>query len=211
FVLIVLLLQVGALYTQLAGSFEIERRHAANEISQINAKLQTLLDSSPLPIFSLDADGRIATWNSAAERVFGEAAADAVGRTFAGLSGIAGHEFQRLHRRVIAGERVQNLQGGFVHKDGRTLDIAHSAAPVRDAGQRITGAVYISEDVTERRRLESQLAQSQKMEAVGQLTGGIAHDFNNILTVVIGTIEFLAEGVADRPALAALARLIDEA
>jgi signal transduction histidine kinase/CheY-like chemotaxis protein len=58
---------------------------------------------------------------------------------------------------------------------------------------------------------EVQIRQAQKMEAVGQLTGGIAHDFNNILTVIIGTIEILAEAVADRPPLASIAKLIDQA
>jgi PAS domain S-box-containing protein len=211
FVLIVLLLETGALYRQLAGMYETERRRAADELSSINARLKTLLDSSPLPIFSLDAAGRVATWNAAAERIFGYAAVDVIGRIFAALPENAGTAFETVHRRVMAGERVQDLQMRWVCRDGRTLDVAHSGAPVRDAGEHGRGAVYISEDVTERRKLERQLAQSQKMEAVGQLTGGVAHDFNNILTVITGTIEILAEGVADRPELAAITRLIDEA
>ncbi len=211
FVLIVLLLETAALYLQLARLLETERRQAADEISSVNARLATLLESSPLPVFSLDAAGRIATWNSAAERIFGNAAEEIIGRHFAALPENAQNEFDRLHQRVMAGERLQDVQTRWLHHDGRVLDVVNSGAPVLDRGGRISAAVYIAEDVTEKRKLERQLAQSQKMETVGQLTGGVAHDFNNILTVITGTIDILADAVADRPQLAAVARLIDEA
>ena len=212
FVLMVLLLETGALYTQLSRLRDIERRQAADMISTINARLATLLEASPLPIFSLDPAGHVATWNSAAERIFGYATADVVGRAFASLPENGDDAFEAVHRRVMTGERLAGLPLQWRHgEDGRVVDIVHSGAPVGGAGGRIVGAVYIAEDVTERRKLERQLAQSQKMDAVGQLTGGIAHDFNNMLTVITGTIEILAEGVADRPELATIAKLIDEA
>ncbi|MET0678033.1 MAG: ATP-binding protein [Bradyrhizobium sp.] len=65
--------------------------------------------------------------------------------------------------------------------------------------------------LTERNAADQQLRQAQKMEAVGQLTGGVAHDLNNILTVITGTIEILAEAVEDRPPLAAITKMMDEA
>lgn len=194
FVLVVLLLETGLLYAQLARLFVSEQRQAADTISKINARLQALLDSSPMPIFSLDVDGRLSTWNRAAERIFGYGEAELSGRTLAPLlegsaDGAAHHDQER--RRVMAGENPPELRGVWRHKSGRMLDVLYVAAPIR-AGSEITGAVYVAEDVTEKRKLENQLAQSQRMEAVGQLTGGLAHDFNNLLTGIVGNADLLS-------------------
>jgi PAS domain S-box-containing protein len=211
FVLVVLLLETSALYRELARLFELERRHAAAEIARINARLQALLDSSPLAIFSLDPAGRIETWNSAAERAFGYAEADAIGRTFATLPENARSEFARHHSRIASGDQLKDLALPWLPASGRALDIVYFGAPVRGSNGEVSAAVYIAEDVTDRKALEKQLARSQRMEAIGQLTGGVAHDFNNLLTVVTGAIETLADGVATDANLSAIARSIDEA
>ena len=110
----------------------------------------------------------------------------------------------RLARR---GRQMRNFETRYVHKDGRAVKLTWMGTwsePVRRH-------FFVGRDLTEKEAAEAQFRQAQKMEAVGQLTGGIAHDFNNILTVITGTIGILAEAVADRPELEAIAKMIDEA
>jgi PAS domain S-box-containing protein len=210
FVLIVLLIETGALYAQLARAFRAQREHDAAEISSINARLRTVLESSPLPIFSLDARGVIASWNEAAERFFGHAAAEVTGKPMAALQQ-EDNAFDQARRRAMDGKALRDLHTQWKHHDGRTIEVNFSTALIRERNAEFGGVVYVAEDVTEKMKLERQLAQSRKLDAVGQLTGGIAHDFNNILTVITGSIDLLHEGLADRPKLAALAKMIDEA
>jgi len=114
--------------------------------------------------------------------------------------------------RAMRGESV-DAQDIVVVANGETKPqhLVASSRPIRDAAGAIMGVVALYRDVTDERETELLLRQAQKMDAVGQLTGGIAHDFNNILTVITGTIEILAEAVADKPQLAAVAKMIDDA
>ena len=94
---------------------------------------------------------------------------------------------------------------------GRLRYFRVNGQPVFTADGRFMGYRGSATDLTSQHETEERLRQSQKMDAIGQLTGGVAHDFNNVLTVIIGTIEIIQEGLADKPELAAIAQLIDDA
>jgi len=96
----------------------------------------------------------------------------------------------------------------FVRPDGRIVQLEIQAVPFEYDGK--ASVLSVARDVSERKRLEIELMQAQKMEAVGQLTGGVAHDFNNILTVITGTIDLIVDAVHD-PDIANLAIMIKEA
>ncbi len=94
-------------------------------------------------------------------------------------------------------ERGQAFAGEGINyrKDGTEFHLEWQIAPIRDAGGKATHYVSIQRDITERKRLEVKLIQSQKMETVGKLAGGIAHDFNTMLTTIIGHAELIRQAV----------------
>ena len=176
-----------------------KREEATSQLEAANAKLQALVDASPLPIVSLDTRRRVVTWNQAAERHFGYAAAEVVGRPYPLVPPEGEAEFDALFGRSKAGEQLRDVAVKRCHKDGRVLDVVFSGAPLYNADHRLVGVVYVLEDVTEKRKIEKQIAQAVKMDAVGQLTGGIAHDFNNLLGIIVGNLDQQTETLDHRP------------
>jgi len=136
-------------------------------------------------------DGLLRSVNPAWSRLLGYNDAQMLGRPFSDLlaaedrGAIAG-----VIKRLAAGESVRDLEDSLVHADGRRSLIAWSAEP-------FDGVFYIvGRNVTEQRAAEEALRQSQKMEAVGQLTGGIAHDFNNLLQGITGSLAVIQKRIA---------------
>jgi PAS domain S-box-containing protein len=192
-----------------------ESRKAQEALLESEQMARGIIDTALDAFVQMDESGRIIDWNSQAEAIFGWSHHEAVGRTLADL--IVPEQHRALHQQGLAhflrsGESAilgKRFEIEAQRRDGRLIQIELSVTALR----RRSGYVFngFMRDLTEKVAAEAQIRQAQKMEAVGQLTGGIAHDFNNILTVITGTIEILAEAVADKPQLAAIAHMIDEA
>jgi len=172
-----------------AHNLEAEVHKRTEALRETNDFLSALIKASPAAITVLDADGNVTLWNPSAERIFGWQADEVVGRPLPTIPPEKREEHRALREQVMQEGRFKTIDVIRHKKDGSLIHINLSTAPLRDAKGDICGIMGIMVDITERKQLEEQLRQAQKMEAIGQLTGGIAHDFNNMLTVIMGYSE----------------------
>jgi two-component system, cell cycle sensor histidine kinase and response regulator CckA len=154
---------------------------------------------------------RVLLWNPAAERLLGWRADEVLGLPNPMTLGANADESRDFRERINREGRVLGERTRRIRRDATSVEVSISGALVRDARGAAVGYMVIASDLTERAKLEAQLRQAQKMEAVGQLAGGIAHDFNNLLTVIMSYSELLLASHGEAPALAGQLREIKEA
>jgi two-component system cell cycle sensor histidine kinase/response regulator CckA len=149
--------------------------------------LGAIVESSDDAILSKTLDGTILTWNAAAEQMYGYAAKEVIGGS---IYRIVPPELQEELaanlQAVCRGTRITPYETTRVRKDGRRLFVSVAISPVVNRAGVVVGISSIARDITQRKGVENQLRQAQKMDAIGCLAGGIAHDFNNLLTVILG-------------------------
>ena len=178
-------------------------KRAQLDISMREAHLRSILETVPEAMVIIDERGTISSFSAAAERLFGYGATEVCGRNVSMLMPPPDRDNhdEYLSRYLATGRRHIIGYGRIVtglKKDGAQFPMELAIGETVANGQRIfTGFIR---DLTSRHKLEEELRQAQKMEAIGQLTGGIAHDFNNLLTVISGNLEMVERKVEAGPA-----------
>jgi two-component system, cell cycle sensor histidine kinase and response regulator CckA len=190
-----LTLAIGAVLSAL--NIALSREIAARaSLDRERTLLRTLLDAMPDVVVTKDANGRFVNCNRATLAVVGLAREEQLaGKTVFDLySREIAEPYHAGDLQVLAGRTLLNQEEPGVDSKGLPLWYLTIKVPLRTATGEIVGLLAISRDVTERKKLEMQLQQAQKMEAFGQLAGGVAHDFNNLLTIITGYTELLLGG-----------------
>jgi len=188
-----------------------DRRAAAEALRRSEERFRLLVQGvTDYAIYMLDPDGRVANWNTGAQRFKGYTEQEILGEHFSRFyteEDYAAELPRRALETAVREGRFEN-EGWRVRKDGSRFWAHVVIDSIRDADGNLIGFAKVTRDITERRAAEEALEktravllQSQKMETIGQLTGGIAHDFNNLLAVVLGNLELMAKRLPHDPRL----------
>jgi len=190
------------------GRHITSEREATERLRESERQFRLLVDAlKDYAVFKLTPEGIVSSWNSGAERSKGYKAEEILGRHFSQFY-TEDDRAQGLPERALRGAlefgRFE-MEGWRVRKDGSRFWASVVIDPIYDENGEHIGFAKITRDITERReaqlalqRTQEQLAQSQKMDALGQLTGGISHDFNNMLMVISGYTQFLKNRLTDQ-------------
>src|SRR5215216_620952 len=188
-----------------------ERDEAYAALSASQARFQTIMDHAPVAVLLKDLEFRYTFVNRAFETWSGWSAADVIGKTALEVLPRQDGEFQIAHAREVIAKRAPVQREVTISLPAGTRTALYIKFPIFGAGGTMNAIGGIAVDITGLKQMEAQLTQSQKMEAVGQLTGGIAHDFNNLLTAILINADILVQQLGSDQNLQRLAQVTLEA
>src|ERR1700760_481540 len=159
---------------------------------EVHFRLAAIVDSADDAIVSKDLNGIVLTWNAGAQRMFGYTAEEMVGQPILRLIPAGLHyEEAEILRTLRAGGKVDHYETTRMKKSGETFQVSVTISPIKDESGRVIGASKIARDISDRKRIERLLVQSEKLAATGRMAAAIAHEINNPLESLMNLI-FLA-------------------
>ena len=171
-----------------------EQLRLAQEIRRVERQLASVVESANEIVLSTDIKGRILTWNRAAERLSGFSLAAIQGRPlWTCCAADSERPLQQFFEIEASQSGSRESEYDLVKQDGTSIPVSWVFSPMRDDQGRISGIVAVGRDLTERRKLEAQLLQSQKLAALGVMAGGIAHEVRTPLAISSSAAQFLME------------------
>ncbi|MDA9493117.1 histidine kinase [Bradyrhizobium sp. CCBAU 11361] len=185
-----------------------ERKRAEMALNREIEERQRIFETSQDLILVTDGYGNFIQVSPSVKDILGFSPDDMVGHS--AIEFIHPDDLERTRSEMRAARRgavKRSFEARYYHYDGHEVTLNWMGT----WSEPVKRHFFIGRDLTEKQAAEAQLRQVQKMDSIGQLTGGVAHDFNNVLTVITGTIGILSDAVADRPELAAITKLIDDA
>jgi two-component system cell cycle sensor histidine kinase/response regulator CckA len=178
----------------------IQRKQSEEAMLRSEARYRSLVHSAVVGIYRATLDGRFLEVNPALIAMLGyQSRSEVLSLTLQRDVFVEPESNAALHQAFLRRGRFEGMEGRWRRRDGSVITVRLSGRGVRDEREGSEVFEVIAEDVTERKALEDQLRQAQKMEAVGTLAGGIAHDFNNLLTVISGYCHILLDKHDDDP------------
>jgi len=169
----------------------VGRKLAEEALRESEEKYRTVLEASPDPIVAYDMEGAVIYLSPAFTQLFGWTTEELLGKKLDYVPEKNWPETRMMIDKLLAGESFSGIKSRRYTKEKNILDVSISVATYLDRDGIPVGSVHTLRDITERKRLEAQLQQAGKMEAIGTLAGGIAHDFNNLLMGIQGNVSLM--------------------
>jgi len=171
-----------------------EQLRLSEEVRRVERHLASVVESAQDIVLSTDMEGRILTWNTAAERLSGFSLNEVRGRDFFDFCASDDYdEMGNVFAHLQAGKNAQMVEQDLKTRDGGQIPVSWIFSAMKDHLAKTTGIVAVGRDLTERRKFEAQLSQSQKLVALGVMAGGIAHEIRNPLAVCASAAQFIKE------------------
>ena len=171
-----------------------EQVRLSEEVRRVERHLASVVESASDIVLSTDPDGRILTWNAAAEQLSGLPAVKVRGHFFHEFCAEAHQrEARQMCARIRSSHQSHTAEWSLLKSGGDNILVSWVFSPMRDDYGKTAGVVAVGRDLTERHKLENQLRQSQKLAALGVMAGGIAHEIRNPLAVCSSAAQFLQE------------------